>query len=422
MEPTPESKGNQQERTEGLESLLQGRSDETKLALLKDHAHIVQILLQELMEEEVQEKAGGRYQHQGDERAYHRWGKNPGSCHIGDRRVKVDVPRLRKETPDEGEKRYQTPDIYQRMRKMGSPDDRLLKLIAHGLSTRDYEKVVGDMQEEVFGLSRSSVSRQFQERSKEALERFEKRDLSAHRFVALFIDGKYMQKEQVMVVLGVNEGGEKIPLGFTQSHSETAEPMERMFEGLLDRGLDISDGILVVIDGSRGIHKAVKNSFGDKAVVQRCRYHKRNNLLSYLAQKDQEAVRARYDEAMARTELKDARADLERLARDVEGLNRSAANSLREGMEELLTLHRLGLNAIFDRTFGTTNCIESLNANVEKQLKKLKWWRHSKTLHRWMAVALEEAEHKMRRINGYQKIPRLQKALKEQIMTAEPSP
>jgi len=240
--------------------------------------------------------------------------------------------------------------------------------------------------------------------------------------VALFVDGKYMQKEQVMIVLGVSEGGEKIPLGFAQSHSEAAQPLRDLFNGLMDRGLDISEGMLVVIDGSRGIRKAVEDSFGAYAVVQRCRYHKRNNLLSYLTQKEQEGIRARFDEAMARTELKDARADLESLARDVEGLNLSAANSLREGMEELLTLHRLGLNAIFDRSFGTTNCIESLNANVEKQLKKLKWWRHSKTLHRWMAVALEETEHKMRRINGYQKIPRLQDALKKQISSQEPSP
>lgn len=422
MEPTPESKGKDQELKEELDSLLQHGSPETKLALLKDHAHIVQVLLQEFMEQEVEEKAGDRYQHQGDERKYHRWGKNPGSVRVGDRRVKVDVPRLRKEHVEEEESRYHSPEVYRQMRQLEEPDERVLKLIAHGLSTRDYGKVAEGMHEEVFGMSKSSVSRQFQERSEKALEHFEQRKLGTHRFVALFVDGKYMQKEQVMIVLGVTEGGEKIPLNFTQSHAETSEPMERMFGELLERGLDISEGILVVIDGSRGIRKAVENSFGDKAVVQRCRYHKRNNLLSYLPQKEQETVRARFDEAMARTELKDARADLQSLAKDVEAQNRSAANSLREGMEELLTLHRLGLNATFERTFGTTNCIESLNANVEKQLKKLKWWRHSKTLHRWMAVALEEAEHKMRRVNGYQKIPRLQNALKMQIKEEEPSP
>jgi len=422
MERTPEHKDNEQEGDPDLERLLGKSSLETKLALMKDHVRLVQLLLEEHMSREVEEKAGPRYAHDGEERSHHRWGTNPGSVKVGDRRFKVDVPRLKKKRPEEGQRRFESPEIYGRMQELKGADDRLLKIIANGLSTRDYKHVADGLHEEVFGMSKSSVSRQFQERSERALERFENRDLSAHRFVALFIDGKYMQKEQVMIVLGVTEGGEKIPLGYTEARSEASQPMKELFDGLVGRGLDTSEGILVVVDGAPGISKAVKESFGEGAVIQRCRYHKRNNVLSYLGQKDQEAVRARFDEAMARTELKDARADLETLAKDVERMDRSAAGSLREGMDELLTLHRLGLNAIFAKTFGTTNCIESLNANVEKQLKKLKWWHHSNSLHRWMAVALEEAEHKMRRVNGYQKIPRLQRALKEQIKTAEPSP
>jgi len=161
MEPTPESKGNERNRTEDLEALFQGGPDETKLALLKDHARLVRLLLHEFMEEEVEEKAGSRYQRQGDGRAYHRWGKNPGSVKVGDRRVKLAVPRLRKGAGGEGEQRYQSPEVYQRMRRLEAPDERLLKLIAHGLSTRDYEKVLEGMQEEVFGMSKSSVIRQF---------------------------------------------------------------------------------------------------------------------------------------------------------------------------------------------------------------------------------------------------------------------
>lgn len=259
------------------------------------------------------------------------------------------------------------------MKELAGPTDQLLKGILLGLSVRDYGGVIDSLGES-FGLSKSAVSRSFVERTEEKLKEFENRPIAHLNFVAIFIDGKYLSKEQIIICLGVTETGDKIPLCFTQAATENAGPIKDMLERLKERGLDYSNGLLCVIDGSKGIRKAVEDCFGNKVFVQRCQWHKQENILKYLPEKHHETIKRQYQHAINQETYNDARAELNQLMADLKTLNISAARSLDEGLEEILTLHKLGLNVEFGRSFSTTNCIENLNSQLKKYIGRVKNW------------------------------------------------
>jgi len=280
---------------------------------------------------------------------------------------------------------------------------------------RDYDSVI-DYLGEGFGLSKSSISRSFKERTTEKLKEFESRDLSVYDFVALFIDGKYLAKEQIMIVLGVTMKGEKIPIGFLQTHSENSAPIKDLFSSLEERGLSSTQGLLFVIDGGKGIRKAIEEYFSDKAVIQRCTWHKRENVEKYLKEEDQLWFRSEYSSALERADYKDALADMNRLVKELEEKNISAARSLQEGIDGgILTLHELKVNHVLSRSFNTTNPIENVNSLLEKYLRKVKYWKNSNMRYRWVATGLLEVEHNMNKISNYKKLPELKKAIKTYI-------
>jgi len=200
---------------------------------------------------------------------------------------------------------------------------------------------------------------------------------------------------------------------------ETATENERVlseFLGLLmDRGLDVSEGLLVVIDGAKGLRAAVRKVFGKRGVVQRCAWHKRENVVGYLPKEQQARWRQRLQRAYDRPTYSEASAVLKKLRSELEGINQSAANSFLEGMEETLTLHRLGLYPLIGLSFKTTNCIESVNSLIEERCAKVDSWRNSNQKHRWLATALLDIEPRLRRVKGYRHLPLLRKALKREI-------
>ena len=393
-----------------LEDLMNAPID-VKAELLQHHLSLAQILANELLEQEVIDKAGERYSHdKPHDGRYSRWGYNPGSIQIGDQRLKVAVPRIR----DNEHQCCVQHERYQSLRYNELPSDQLIKGVLLGLSMRDYEGVI-DHLGEGFGIKKSSVSRAFVERSEERLEEFEQRDLSKHEIIGVFIDGKYLAKEQIMIVLGVDMSGRKIPLGFLQTHSENSEPIKDLFEDLIARGLRWEEGLLFVIDGSKGIKKAVKETFGKKAVIQRCTWHKRENVKKYLKNEDQKWFESEYHSALDRAKYKDAKTDIDRLIMELKEINVSAGRSLEEGKEELLTLHKLKIRSDFGRTFATTNPIENLNSQLGKYIRKVKNWKNSKMRYRWIASGLMEIEEKMRRVSNYKKLPKLKKAIKKYI-------
>jgi len=384
---------------------------QTKLAILNNHLEISRMLVNDILEDEVKSYSGSWYSHDKPHNSrYSRWGFNPGSVKIGDQRIPVDVPRVY----DKYSGCNKQLGNYEQLKEIPAIDEGVLKAVLLGLSTRDYNQVMCNLLDS-FGLSHSSVSREFIEQSSKKLEAFEKRDLSEYDFVSLFIDGKYLAKEQIIIVLGVTMQGDKIPIGFIQSTTENARSIKELLGNLINRGLQYDEGLLIVIDGSKGLYKAVKEVFGEYAVIQRCQWHKRENVISYLSESKKEHYRKRINKAYRNENYEEAKELLREIIKDLKSDNMSAAASLEEGFEETLTLHRLGLMEDFGRSFASTNCIESLNSQIEKYLKKVKYWKSSDQRYRWVSAALIEIEHRMRKVNNYQKLSEMKVKIQQKL-------
>jgi transposase-like protein len=388
-----------------------GSGLDMKLHLVQHHARMAYMLAEEILREETTMLTGEKYER--DKPCggrYRRWGTNPGSVRIDRERVPIRVPRVRDVEASE----ERPLESYGRLKEGIEIDDRLEQSILLGLSTRDYAGVAGSLLEG-FGLSASSVSRAFQERSASALEAFEQRRLDEETFIGLWIDGKYLSAQQMVICLGLTEDGRKMPLGFVETTTENAEAIKGLFQNLIRQGLTFDEGILCIVDGAKGLSSAVREVFGEKALIQRCQWHKRENVVAYLSEKDKPKVRGRLQRAYELPDYKEARKALVDVHRDLLKLNRSAANSLMEGFEETLTLHRLGVFEELGKSLKTTNAIESLNSQLGKYLRRVKRWMHSDQRQRWVAMGILEAEKRMRRINSSDKLPMLRAALQNEI-------
>ena len=225
----------------------------------------------------------------------------------------------------------------------------------------------------------------------------------------------------MMMAVGSTLTGEKHVLGFVETGTEHAEVLTQFLQALGDRGLDRAQGVLVIIDGGKGLRAAVRQAFGSTALVQRCQWHKRENVVKYLPKGEQGPWRTRLQRAYQRPTYAEARAALQRLQRDLETRNQSAAQSLAEGLEETLTLHRLGVFALLGTSFKTTNCLESINALVEERCAKVDRWTNSNQRQRWLATALLDIEPQLRKVKGYRHLPRLRKALRRDLHIERPT-
>lgn len=264
-------------------------------------------------------------------------------------------------------------------------------------------------------MSSSSVSRSFVKASAAKLREFQERDLSGEDFVSLVVDGKTFAEEMLVVALGVTLAGTKRFVGFVQTGTENEKVLTPFLRGLVDRGLDISDGLLVITDGSKGLRSAVKKAFKDKVLLQRCQWHKRENVVSYLPKQEQAEWRRRLQWAYNRETYDEAHKALLELHAELEDRNQSAARSLMEGLEETLTLHRLGVFGVLGRSLKTTNCIESVNALIEERCSKVDCWKNSSQKQRWLATALLDIEPRLRKVKGYLHLPKLREAIKREL-------
>jgi transposase-like protein len=243
----------------------------------------------------------------------------------------------------------------------------------------------------------------------------QERDLSGEDVVALFLDGKTFADATMVVALGITLYGEKRFLGFIETDTENERVLTPFLRSLLERGLDISQGLLVVIDGGKGLRAAVKKAFRNRALVQRCQWHKRENVVSYLSRSEQTPLRKRLQRAYDRPEYDEALKALTQIHGELEERNQSAAASLEEGLEETLTLHRLGVYAVLGRSFKTTNCLESVNALVEERCAKVDHWKNSSQRQRWLATALVDIEPRLRKVVGYRHLSKLREALQREL-------
>ena len=296
--------------------------------------------------------------------------------------------------------------------RRGQVNDVLLKRVLYGISCRNYEAAAVPG---AIGLSSSTVSRGFIQGSAATLREFQERDLSGEDIVALFLDGKTFADAMMIIALGITMSGEKRVLGFVETDTENAQVLTPFLRSLVERGLDASHGLLVVLDGGKGLRSAVKNVFRDRALEHRCQWHKRENVVSYLPKREQADWRRRLQRAYSRPTYDEALATLDQLHSELEDRNQSVARSLAEGLEETLTLHRLGVYAVLGRSFKTTNCLESVNALVDECCAKVDHWKNSSRRHRWLATALVDIEPRLRKVMGYRHLPKLREALKREL-------
>ena len=391
---------------ENLEWLL-GQPLEMQYQLFQNFVDVAKLHYNQLMEEELRMKSGEKYERG---RRYHRWGKNPGSIRIGEEKVPVEVPRFY----DKEEERTEESEYYRRLHDIPMPSEEVLKKIIKGLSQHDYEEVTKSVIES-FGLSQSSISRTFIEESGKQLEEFENRDLGVYDFVALIIDGKYLSRDNIVIALGITITGIKVPLGFIQTTTENGEAVKGLLKNLIARNFHFEEGLLTIIDGSKGLKKAIEETFGEFTITQRCQWHKRENVVSYLREEEKDIYRGKLQRAYDEPDYEISKRRLFEVRDELRKINRTAANSLDEGLEETLTIHRLGLVEILGRGFTTTNLIENLNSQLAKYIRKVKRWINSDMRARWVAVALIEIEKKMRRINRYEKLHLLRTALRVEL-------
>jgi putative transposase len=264
---------------------------------------------------------------------------------------------------------------------------------------------------EGYGIEKSSVSRQFVEVSGNQLRALCERRLEDLKLVVLMIDGIHFGGQVLVVALGIPEGGEKHVLGVWQGATENTTVVKGLLEDLVERGLDLQRRYLVVIDGSKALRAGVERVFGEQVEVQRCQIHKRRNVKEYLPENCQKDYDRRMRNAYAMNDYAEAKEALQKIFRQLERINPSAARSLEEGLEETLTVHRLGVGAVLRRKLATTNPIESCLSTVQRVARNVKRWREGNQPLRWTATGLLEAEKKFRRIKGYQEILLLKERL-----------
>ncbi len=229
--------------------------------------------------------------------------------------------------------------------------------------------------------------------------------------MALLIDGIEFAGQVLVVALGVAADGTKHVLGLWQGATENATVVKALLEDLVARGLDLDRRYLVVIDGSKALRAGIERVFGDRAEVQRCQFHKVENVVGHLPEGCRADWRQRMRNAYAITDYAAAKAALEKLWRQLCEINPSAARSLEEGMEETLTVHRLGVGSLLRRTLSTTNAIESCLSTVRHVTRNVKRWQGGDHVARWTAAGLLEAEKKFRRVKGYRELPELARKL-----------
>ncbi len=365
--------------------------------------------VKEMLDEEVVALAGDRCARKAASMSGRRHGSNPGTVRLGGQRVPIRVPRIRSLSGSEVPLRS-----YEALSGENAVNDLLLKRVLYGISCRNYEAAAESIPGAI-GLSSSTVSRGFIEASAAQLRELQERDLSGEDVVALFLDGKTFADAMMVIALGITMSGDKRFLGFVETDTENEKVLAPFLGSLIERGLDASQGLLVILDGGKGLRSAVKKVFRGRALVQRCQWHKRENVVSYLSRSEQAHWRQRLQRGYNRPEYKEALGAFEKLHAELDERNQSAAGSLAEGLEETLTLHRLGVYGVLGRSLKTTNCLESVNALVEERCAKVDHWKNSSQRHRWLGTALVDIEPRLRKVMGYRHLPKLREALKREL-------
>jgi transposase-like protein len=357
-------------------------------------------LMNLVMDEEVRHLAGERHEQRPDRRA-HRWGKEDGYCVVDGQKVPLKRTRLR--TKENREQRLGSYELFQRSAPLQkSVWDKMMR----GLSTRNYGAVVKEFSE-AYGIEKSAVSENFIEASREKVKQLMERPLGELRLCAVLIDGTPFKNRMMIAALGIGCDGRKTVLGLREGATENAAVVGELLSDLLTRGLDFSVPRLYILDGGKALAAAVRRHAGEAAFIQRCQVHKKRNVLDHLPEEHKASVRRKLQNAYAMRDYEPAKRALTQLHRELMDLNPSAARSLEEGLEDTLTVHKLGVPDQLRRTLACTNVIESAFSIVETVCRNVKRWRDGDQIERWVGSGLLVAERQFRKVIGYRQIPLL---------------
>ncbi len=365
-------------------------------------------VLMSMLEEERTRLCGPHYEHS-PSRSATRGGHVDGELAMGGRRVRLRRPRVRSVEGSE------VPlETWERFSKADPLTPRAVEQMVLGVSTRKYHRSIEPAPPGVVtrGTSKSAVSRRFVAATRERLAEMMSRDLSELSICAVMIDGIHVGAHLALIAMGIDESGNKHILGLYEGATENTTCVTGLIDDLEHRGLRTNRAMLFVIDGSKALAKAIRSKFGARALIQRCQVHKRRNVVDHLPQARRTTVGRAISTAYRSTDPKRAKRMLEGLARQLERKHPSAAASLREGLDETLTVMTFGLEAILARTLSTTNPIEFVNGRIRRTTHNVAKWESGDMVLRWLAVALDEAAKTFRKLRGHAGMPKLIAALR----------
>lgn len=329
---------------------------------------------------------------------------------LGGRQIAIKRPRVRSTAGTE-----KTLPSYQWAAASDPLDTHTLEAIAAGVATRSYRRTLDPLPsaEREVAISRSAVSRRFVALSADVVAEYLSRPLGALDLKVIMIDGIVFHDHTILIAVGITAGADKVVLGVREGTTENAGVASALLQDLIERGLSAEQAVLFVIDGGKGIRSAITKSFGQLGLVHRCQVHKLRNVLDHLPDHLKAGTRRAILDAYASTDAALAKTQLERLAHSLEREHPGAAASLREGLDETLTLMRLGIVGWLYRSLRSTNIIENVNGAVAKFARNVRRWRDGTMIVRWVASALREADKKFRKLKGHKDMPKLIAALKK---------
>lgn len=360
-----------------------------------------------MLEEDRTALCGPRYAHE-PERPASRAGTVRSEVVLGGRKIAIQRPRVRTAA---GEVPLPT---FQTMAQRDPLDRRVVEQMLVGVATRQYARSLDALPTDVpsRGTSKSAVSRRFVAKTQAQLETWQARPLEDLALAVLLLDGVHVGEHCLIVALGVTEDGTKHALGLWDGSTENSTVCQSLLANLQSRGLRTDRSLLVILDGSKALHKAVRMMFGAAALVQRCQIHKLRNVLDHLPERQRPWVKAILQRAYRQDDVATAKRLLQDLARRLDGEYPSAAESVREGLEETLTIIGLRLSPALRRSLSTTNAAESLISRTRHVKRNVKRWRGGQMVLRWVAAGVLEAVKGFRRLKGHKEMPTLVTALR----------
>lgn len=367
------------------------------------------LMMKALVDEEVEQLAGGRYEHNPQRQAV-RWGNDEGHVIFAGRKVAIEKPRVRSKEGCQEISLSRFNAFAHPHRMQESVSERILRRV----STRDYAGVLDDLCDG-YGIDKSSVSRRWKAASSKKLRRLLERPLHDLELCVILIDGKQFHDFTLITALGIDIGGRKHVLGLWPGATENSQVCGQLLAELIERGLSKQQRYLFILDGSKALVKAVKGHFGRQVLIQRCRLHKERNIQKYLPKKYHKLLAMKLQAAWGMTDYQEAKRELYKVHDWLASINQAAARSLDEGFDETLMINRLGLPEQLSRLFSSTNIIESCFSLADDLCRNVKHWRDANMAWRWAGTVLLEVEKRFHRIKGYRDLPILVEKLKEGV-------